>query len=142
MSADIATHAHRDARFGLLLHPNVPIALAARHAETWNTYGVALDRNIRGRLDHPAAVEATRQRGQMLDEACRRVGRDPASIRRSYLSLQGYAEPIQGPAAFVDMVGDLRALGIDDVVLYWPGSAEDEPALEALAARALPDLRR
>ncbi len=118
------------------------ISLAARFADTWNTYGVALDRDIRGRLEHPAAVAATRQRGLILDEACERIGRDPASIRRSYLALHGYAEPILGPAAFLDFYRDLAAVGIDDVVMYWPGAAADEPALEALAVSALPELRR
>lgn len=117
------------------------IGVAARHAETWNTYGVAGGRDARGALDHAGAVDATRRRVALLDEACVAAGRDPASIRRSYLSFQGIMEPILEPEAFLGFVRDFQEAGVDDFVLYWPEGESAEHRLEALAEVALPTLR-
>jgi alkanesulfonate monooxygenase SsuD/methylene tetrahydromethanopterin reductase-like flavin-dependent oxidoreductase (luciferase family) len=118
------------------------IGLAARHADAWNAYGVAAGRDARGRLPHDQAVEATRRRSRLLDVACTEIGRDPSSIRRSYLSFQGISEPILAPDDFTRFVEDFQAVGMDDFVVYWPAGADEEPALEALASDALPRLRR
>jgi alkanesulfonate monooxygenase SsuD/methylene tetrahydromethanopterin reductase-like flavin-dependent oxidoreductase (luciferase family) len=117
------------------------IGVAARHADTWNTYGVAVGRDIRGALDHAGAVEATRQRVALLEEACIAAGRDPASIRRSFLTFQGITEPIREPEAFIGFVRDFQATGIDDFVLYWPDGDDGERRLAALVDEALPVLR-
>lgn len=117
------------------------IEVAARHADTWNTYGVAAGRSATGRLGHDEAMAATVARSARLDEACERLGRDPASIRRSYLSFRGILEPLGSPTEFSGFVEDLRTIGVRDVVVYWPASPEEEAALEAIAHDALPDLR-
>jgi alkanesulfonate monooxygenase SsuD/methylene tetrahydromethanopterin reductase-like flavin-dependent oxidoreductase (luciferase family) len=117
------------------------IGLAARHADAWNAYGVAAGRDARGRLPHDQAVEATRRRSRLLDVACTEIGRDPSSIRRSYLSFQGISEPILAPDSFTRFVEDFQAVGMDDFVVYWPAGADEEPTLEALARDALPRLR-
>lgn len=117
------------------------IGIAARYADTWNTYGVAVGRDARGALDHAGAVAATRRRVALLDEACATVGRDPASIRRSYLSFQGVMQPILDPEAFLGFVRDFQEAGIDDFVVYWPDGEEEERRLTALADQAFPTLR-
>jgi alkanesulfonate monooxygenase SsuD/methylene tetrahydromethanopterin reductase-like flavin-dependent oxidoreductase (luciferase family) len=117
------------------------IGIAARHAEGWNTYGVAVGRDVRGALDHAGAVDATRRRVALLDEACVAAGRDPASIRRSYLSFQGITQPILEPNAFLDFVGDFQEAGIDDFIVYWPDGEEAEHRLTALVDLAFPTLR-
>jgi len=122
------------------LGPRV-IGLAARYADAWNVYGVAAGRDIRGRLSHDEAVEATRRRSRLLDDACAELGRDPSSIRRSYLSFQGISEPILAPDDFIRFVGAFQAVGMDDFVVYWPARVNEEQALEALARDALPRLR-
>lgn len=117
------------------------IEVAARYADSWNTYGVAEGRSIAGRLAHEDAVAATAARAQLADAACERLGRDPASLRRSYLSFRGLSEPLGTPSDFAKMVGDFRAIGFTELSVYWPPSAEGEAALEAIARHALPDLR-
>ncbi len=117
------------------------IELAARYADAWNTYGVAEGRAVTGRLGHEEAMAATAARCALLDAACERAGRDLSSIRRSYLSFRGLSEPLGTPAEFSRFVGDLTAIGMHDVVVYWPADADGEAALEAIAREALPDLR-
>jgi alkanesulfonate monooxygenase SsuD/methylene tetrahydromethanopterin reductase-like flavin-dependent oxidoreductase (luciferase family) len=117
------------------------IEVAARHADTWNTYGVAGGRAATGRLGHDDAMAATMARSARLDAACERLGRDPASVRRSYLSFRGILEPLGSPSEFSVFVEDLRKVGVRDVVVYWPTSPEEEAALESIANVALPDLR-
>jgi alkanesulfonate monooxygenase SsuD/methylene tetrahydromethanopterin reductase-like flavin-dependent oxidoreductase (luciferase family) len=117
------------------------IELVARYGDAWNTYGVAEGRSISGRLSHEEAMAATAARCAKLDAACERVGRDPSAIRRSYLSFRGYVEPLGTPREFARFVGDVLALGMRDVVVYWPKDADGEAALESIAREALPNLR-
>lgn len=117
------------------------IGLAARYAESWNTYGVTAGRDVHGRLEHREAVTATRRRVAILEEACAAIGRDPSSIRRSYLSFQGILEPILEPDAFTSFVRDFRDAGMDEFVLYWPEGDDAERALAALAERTFEPLR-
>jgi alkanesulfonate monooxygenase SsuD/methylene tetrahydromethanopterin reductase-like flavin-dependent oxidoreductase (luciferase family) len=117
------------------------IELAARYGDAWNTYGVAEGRSVTGRLAHEDAMAATGARCALLDAACERVDRDPSTILRSYLSFRGLSEPLGTPAEFARFVGDLLAIGMRDVVVYWPTGADGEAALEAIAGKALPDLR-
>ena len=117
------------------------IELAARHGDAWNTYGVAEGRSAAGHLSHPDALVATARRVALLDAACDRLGRDRASIRRSYLSFRGILEPIGKPAEFAAMVDDFRSLGFTQLSLYWPSSADEEAVLEAVGREVLPSLR-
>ena len=116
------------------------IEVAARYADSWNTYGVAEGRSATGHLAHADALAATAKRVALLDAACDRVGRDRSSVRRSYLSFRGILEPIGTPSDFAAMVDDFRSLGFSQLSLYWPGSPEEEAALEAVAREILPAL--
>jgi alkanesulfonate monooxygenase SsuD/methylene tetrahydromethanopterin reductase-like flavin-dependent oxidoreductase (luciferase family) len=117
------------------------IEVAARYADAWNTYGVAGGRAVTGRLEHAGAMAATAERVALLDAACERVGRDPSSVRRSYLSFRGITEPLGTPSEFAHFVHDLQGLGIQEVVVYWPADRDGEAALERIAREALLDLR-
>jgi alkanesulfonate monooxygenase SsuD/methylene tetrahydromethanopterin reductase-like flavin-dependent oxidoreductase (luciferase family) len=117
------------------------IDAAARYADAWNTYGVGEGRSATGRLDHDQAMAATAARVSLLDAACERAGRDPATIRRSYLSFRGVSEPLGTPADMSRFVHDLQALGFRDVAVYWPHDRDGEADLERIAREALPDLR-
>ena len=55
----------------------VMLAHAARYADTWNSLSFA--------RDFQAQLDETRDRVRIVDEACRAAGRDPATLRRSYL---------------------------------------------------------
>ena len=49
------------------------LQVAARYADTWNTFADF-------GLSHKAAVDVIRQRSELLDAACAKIGRDPAAI--------------------------------------------------------------
>ena len=117
------------------------IEVAARHGDAWNTYGVSAGRSATGRLSHREALAATARRVALLDAACDDIGRERASIRRTYLSFRGVLEPIGSPAEFRAMVDDFRSLGFTQLSLYWPGTRDEEAALEAVAREVLPALR-
>ena len=117
------------------------IEVAARHADAWNTYGVAGGRAVTGRLEHAEAMVATAARVALLDAACERAGRDPSTIRRSYLSFRGIREPLGTPSEFARFAADLQSLGFREIVAYWPSDRDGEVALERIAREALPDLR-
>jgi alkanesulfonate monooxygenase SsuD/methylene tetrahydromethanopterin reductase-like flavin-dependent oxidoreductase (luciferase family) len=123
--------------------------LAARRADAWNTLGGQPMRGSgREAVSLDEAVDATRRRGRLLDEACQRAGRDPASIRRMLLAYRVGPELFRSGDAFTEYVGRYRELGIDEFVFYWPVDpgtfevdAAYERALERIAAEVIPSLR-
>ncbi|MFC5002836.1 LLM class flavin-dependent oxidoreductase [Dactylosporangium cerinum] len=92
------------------------LALAARHADAWITYGEpdAADQS-------PAAIEAAvRKQAAILDERCAEIGRDPKSVDRIYLVGNTEERPLASVAAFEDFVGRYRELGFTDIVFHDP----------------------
>ena len=90
----------------LAAHGTKTLAVAARHADVWNTFGPTLD--------------DARRSSALLDEACARIGRDPASIDRSVLV--GLAEGTAWTTAteFEDLVHTWADAGFTEVIFYDP----------------------
>jgi alkanesulfonate monooxygenase SsuD/methylene tetrahydromethanopterin reductase-like flavin-dependent oxidoreductase (luciferase family) len=114
--------------------------LAARVADEWNglTFGTPTPEHF---ADQVEAVDA----------ACREVGRDPATLRRSIdiivaptnitdIGILGFGIPIHGrPTEIAAQLASFSGIGIAEVHAYlWPQSTAAieamEPALEALDA--------
>jgi alkanesulfonate monooxygenase SsuD/methylene tetrahydromethanopterin reductase-like flavin-dependent oxidoreductase (luciferase family) len=123
--------------------------LAARKGDAWNTLG---GQPMRGRGAPPVsldeAVEATRARAALLDEACDRFGRGRSSVRRTLLAYRVSPGLFLSADAFSDYVGRYREAGVDEFVFYWPvdpGTFDRAPAyeraLEKIAAQTIPTLR-
>ncbi len=113
---------------------------AARHADAWNSLSFL--------RDFQAQLDETRGRIQRIDEACRAIGRDPASLRRSYLMFDAGARAGGGlinyyasAQAFADMVERVIALVISEVGLYYPAREEQRPVFERIAQDVIPALR-
>ena len=73
------------------------------------------------------------------------MGRDPSSIRHSLLCFPPLT-PWESPDYFTDMVGQFSSVGIDEFVLYWPGSWRTDPdhendVFETIAGDVIPALR-
>ncbi|MEU0554213.1 LLM class flavin-dependent oxidoreductase [Dactylosporangium sp. NPDC049742] len=139
-----------DARMvpGCVQRPRLPIALAAagprtlaltaRHADAWITFGEpdAADQS-------PAAIEAAvRRQAAILDDRCAALGRDPASLDRIYLVGNTAERPLASVAAFEDFVGRYEALGFTDVVFHDPRPGdpvwtEDPEIADAIAERLI-----
>jgi alkanesulfonate monooxygenase SsuD/methylene tetrahydromethanopterin reductase-like flavin-dependent oxidoreductase (luciferase family) len=119
---------------------NVMLRHAARHADIWNSLSTA-------RM-FEAQIEETRQRCATIDAHCVALGRDPASLRRSYLMFDAGARASGGVLGYYEsedifarMVQQVIALGMSEVVLYYPMVARQVPMFERIARDVLPALK-
>jgi alkanesulfonate monooxygenase SsuD/methylene tetrahydromethanopterin reductase-like flavin-dependent oxidoreductase (luciferase family) len=114
--------------------------LAARHADIWNSMSFL-----------PSFAEQlaeTRARREAIDAECEAVGRDPATLRRSYTMFDARARSRGGAIGyyesserFTDEVSRLAELGISDVGLYYPLDPDQLDSFETIATEVLPGLR-
>jgi len=96
--------------------------LVARYADVWNSAGAA-------------SPEEAGEQSRRLDDLCRKVGRDPAAIRRSIqLMFDG-----RDRAQLVDRIGRHLELGFTEQIINCQGP--DHARVAAAAAEALPELR-
>jgi alkanesulfonate monooxygenase SsuD/methylene tetrahydromethanopterin reductase-like flavin-dependent oxidoreductase (luciferase family) len=113
-------------------HGPVMIRRAVELADNWNT--------ISGAPTFEAQLAETRERLRLADEHCAKIGRDPASLRRSYLMLNAI-EHYATPQVLVDFMRGLIDLGISEIGLGYPRYPEHLPAFEKLARETLPRLK-
>jgi hypothetical protein len=90
----------------------------------------------------------TRQRVAAMDVRCSSVGRDPASLRRSYFMLDmtrrlrgGAILYYESEEIFTKMALQLIALGISELVVMYPWVDHQIPMLERIARNTLPALK-
>jgi alkanesulfonate monooxygenase SsuD/methylene tetrahydromethanopterin reductase-like flavin-dependent oxidoreductase (luciferase family) len=130
--------------------PRPPIVIAAlspvmlrhtaRHADNWNSLSFA--------QSFDKQLAETVERIARIDEACTAIGRDPATLRRSYLMFDPAARAAGGRLSyyeseerFVDMVGRITELGISEVGLYFPVVPDQRPVFERIARDVIPRLK-
>ncbi len=113
---------------------------AARYADIWNSLSFAAS------FDEQLAETA--ERIATLDRHCARIGRDPATLARSYLMFDANARHSGGAFnyyesedLFIDMVQRLTALGITEIGLYFPTAEAQVPKFEAIAKEVIPQLK-
>jgi len=116
------------------------LALAARHADTWNSLSFQA-----GFADQLAE---TRARCTAMDDACAAIGRDPATLRRSYTMFDAQARPRGGamsyydsPDAFTAQASQIADLGIRDIGIYYPAEPAQRATFHQIATEVLPHLR-
>jgi len=90
----------------------------------------------------------TRGRVAAIDAKCAAIGRDPASLRRSYLMFDPTARGSGGMIAYYEsveafrrMVDEVIGLGMSEVGLYYPMVERQVPMFERIAREVLPALR-
>lgn len=107
------------------------LRLAARRADIWDTFatidGTATE-GVTSRLDERVAV---------FESACREVGRDPASVRRS---IWVGSEPFDSAIAYEAFVDHHRALGFTDLMTGMP-NRDGWSRVRQVATGVLPRLR-
>ena len=87
------------------------LAICARYADRWNSFGT---------------VEEMAERNRLLDEACERIGRDPAEIIRSFygwasnMAAQGLPDAWSSPDAFSEVVGRYAEAGVNEFIMDQP----------------------
>jgi alkanesulfonate monooxygenase SsuD/methylene tetrahydromethanopterin reductase-like flavin-dependent oxidoreductase (luciferase family) len=118
----------------------VMLGLAARHADIWNSLSFA--------KTFEAQIEETRGRVAAMEARCAAIGRDPASLRRSYLMLDptarssgGLIKYYESEETFARMARQILDLGITEVGLYYPMLEAQIPVFERIARDVLPALR-
>jgi alkanesulfonate monooxygenase SsuD/methylene tetrahydromethanopterin reductase-like flavin-dependent oxidoreductase (luciferase family) len=104
-------------------HGDRALRVAARYGDGWNTLGgqpfpAGLD--PAQRLPLAEAVSRTRELSERLDDICVEIGRDPAAIQRSVLALCPNPDPFSSLDAFDEFVGGYDAIGIGELIFYWP----------------------
>jgi alkanesulfonate monooxygenase SsuD/methylene tetrahydromethanopterin reductase-like flavin-dependent oxidoreductase (luciferase family) len=110
------------------------LRLAATYGRNWVTVGPT------GRGPHtPALVlDAASRQVELLDAACREVGRDPADLGRVLLWMPT-APVVESLEQFEDLVAPYEALGFDQFVLHHPAQTGpfggDVRAFEQIAER-------
>jgi alkanesulfonate monooxygenase SsuD/methylene tetrahydromethanopterin reductase-like flavin-dependent oxidoreductase (luciferase family) len=110
-------------------HAPAALTVAARYAETWTSLGGF---GVSGKV----AWEQTRRRSALVDDACLAQGRDPRTLRRSFLGGFAGDAPFDSLDAFVDFVGRYRELGISEFIVYWlPDDLDAQPRYGAMRGR-------
>lgn len=119
----------------------VMLRFTARVADTWNTMSFAKT------FDQQLAD--VREKVRIVDEACAKIGRDPASLQRSYLMFDPTARSSGGSLsyyasvdAFEDMAGQVMEAGFSEICLYHPIISDQTTVFERIAHDVLPRLRR
>ena len=109
------------------------LRLAAARADALSTYAVRPGGRVSAGevLVGEDAVATIRERMELVDRECERIGRDPATLRRSLLTFFGIRDPLLPPDQFEEWAEPYRATGITEFVVYWPTNG-DEDALAAL----------
>jgi alkanesulfonate monooxygenase SsuD/methylene tetrahydromethanopterin reductase-like flavin-dependent oxidoreductase (luciferase family) len=113
---------------------------AARHADIWNSISFA--------ETFEAQLDETRQRITAIEQNCARIGRDPATLRRSYLMFDPTARSSGGKITYYEseetcrqMVEQVIELGISEVAFYYPMLEDQVPMFERIARNVLPALK-
>jgi alkanesulfonate monooxygenase SsuD/methylene tetrahydromethanopterin reductase-like flavin-dependent oxidoreductase (luciferase family) len=116
------------------------LAHAAKHADIWNSLSFA--------KTFEAQIEETRRRMAAIDARCAALGRDPASLRRSYLMLDpiarssgGVIKYYESEETFTRMVEPVIGLGMSEIGLYYPSLDRQRPMFERIARNVLPALK-
>lgn len=118
----------------------VMLKKAAKYADIWNSLSFAEE------FDDQLAE--TRDRVARIDEHCAAIGRDPSTLRRSYVMFDaksrasgGMIAYYESEAIFADRVEQVMELGITDIGLYYPERSEQLTMLERIATDVIPKLK-
>jgi alkanesulfonate monooxygenase SsuD/methylene tetrahydromethanopterin reductase-like flavin-dependent oxidoreductase (luciferase family) len=113
---------------------------AARYADNWNSLSFA--------ASFERQLAETAERVARIDDACAAIGRNPSSLRRSYLMFDPASRATGGRIAyyesedlFVDMVGRITELGISELGLYFPVVGAQRPTFERIARDIIPKMK-
>ncbi len=113
---------------------------AARYADNWNSLSFL--------ETFDSQREETLGRMAQMDDICAELGRDPATLRRSYQIVDmsgrksgGRLGYYQSEQAFLDVVEPLIEGGISEFGLYYPSLPEQLPMMERIASDTIPALK-
>jgi alkanesulfonate monooxygenase SsuD/methylene tetrahydromethanopterin reductase-like flavin-dependent oxidoreductase (luciferase family) len=119
-------------------HLKASLRIAAELADTWVSFGADFG------APTEIVVENTQKRIAYLDKYCEKIGRDPGSQRRSLLLFGAEANTaFLSEDHFIEIVERYTALGINELVFFYPFFAPDQiPMFEKIAKETIPTLRK
>ena len=110
----------------------------ARYADAWNRIGGLTE----------GELEEVRHQNRLLDGYCEEMGREPETLRRSYVMCERAAIRNLGPMsiyestdAFTEGVERCLDVGISEFILGYPNVDEQVPVFEEIAREVIPGLR-
>jgi alkanesulfonate monooxygenase SsuD/methylene tetrahydromethanopterin reductase-like flavin-dependent oxidoreductase (luciferase family) len=113
------------------------LRIAARYADSWNSFGDEEWGAPPGKI-----VANTRCRIKLLDKYCRAIGRDPSSLQRSLLVFGAdAATAFRSQQDFKDVVDRYTAIGISELIFYYPHTEELLPTFKEIATDLIPTMR-
>ncbi len=118
-------------------HVKASLRIAAEYADTWVSFGADFG------APTEVVVEKTQKRISYLDKYCEKIGRDPGSLRRSLLVFGAEANTaFASEEQFVEIVERYTALGINELVFFYPFFTPDQiPMFEKIAQETIPSLK-
>ncbi|UCE09877.1 MAG: LLM class flavin-dependent oxidoreductase [Candidatus Thorarchaeota archaeon] len=118
-------------------HVKKSLKIAAEFADTWVSYGAEFG------APPETVVKVTRRRSRILDKYCEEMGRDPATIGRALLIFGAEGNTaFASEGHFTKIVERYTALGIDELIFFYPFFAPDQiPSFERIASETIPSLR-
>lgn len=131
------------ARLLIAAHSRASLAAAAAYADVWNTYGTLFSQLVRGvRLPPDESVAVTRRRSLALDEECERIGRDPATVTRSFMLAFTQDRPWTSVQEFRETIGRYAEIGITEFMFPFPLQGPHDPEVfDRVVAEVMPRLQ-
>jgi alkanesulfonate monooxygenase SsuD/methylene tetrahydromethanopterin reductase-like flavin-dependent oxidoreductase (luciferase family) len=119
-------------------HVRGSLRVAAELADTWVSFGADFG------APTEVVVENTKKRIAYIDKYCEKIGRDPGSLRRSLLLFGAEANTaFVSEDNFTEIVERYTAMGITDLVFFYPFFAPDQiPMFEKIAEETIPLFRK
>jgi alkanesulfonate monooxygenase SsuD/methylene tetrahydromethanopterin reductase-like flavin-dependent oxidoreductase (luciferase family) len=124
--------------FTIAAHAKTSLKIAAKYADTWVSFGANFG------SPPEVVVEKTRKRSEFLSKYCEKIGRDPASIRRSLLIFGSEANTaFASEEKFIEIVERYTAIGINEFIFYYPFFAPNQVSIfYEIVEKTIPTLRK
>jgi alkanesulfonate monooxygenase SsuD/methylene tetrahydromethanopterin reductase-like flavin-dependent oxidoreductase (luciferase family) len=115
------------------------LKITAKYADAWNSYG--------GEWGAPPEqmLTDTKKRNQLLDKYCKELGRDPHTLRRSFLYFSPHAETVfDSEENFLNFIQPYRDIGITEYIFYYPVwyGKDQLHKFEFIGREVIPKLRK
>ena len=113
------------------------LKITAQYADTWNSLGG--EWNTPGRK----MLENTRERNEILDLYCDKLGRNPQLINRSFLFFgECFVSIFESEENFRNLVGQYRDIGINEFIFYYPRKSHQLPKFKQIAKNLIPKFKK
>ncbi|MHA1915965.1 MAG: LLM class flavin-dependent oxidoreductase [Promethearchaeota archaeon] len=117
---------------------NEMLKIAARYADTWNSFGSEDWRTPPEKL-----LENTKNRNVLVDGFCQEIGRDPGTLRRSLLFYSRSGRTIlDSKEKFRSIIQQYKNIGITEFIIYFPfDDSKQLKNLTLIANEVIPELK-